>query len=843
MAQQTIQIPADAPRLATHATRRGWDWPNNRTSIDNSLKAVASRNAFLSELTFSSTGQVRLILDNGSSGTNDRAGLDLSNAFETAGGISLTIGGTTYNFDVNSADRTEPYAWDPSNSSDVTSVYNALSSSSVAATLVIRDGPAVVAKPDATAGSVTINAIADGNEGTTVRLGASVTKGSAVYDNVKYAWSATGGTFNDATSATPTWTRPAVNQNRRFTIRLTVTFEGDGTTAKDGTSATAAAANVRPRVLNVVAPQLPVATAGAVAINNIPSGNEGTTVKLGATVTKGSAVYDGVTYAWSVNGGTLDDNTLAAPTWTRPAVSSDQNFTASLTVTFAGDGTTARTGTSATATATKTAAVTNIVVLLPIASAGNASVVIDSIASGIISTEVELSATITKGTGVYDNVSYAWTASAGTLTGEDTATPTWTRPATAQRPTIGLVVTLEGGGTTARAGTSVALARVTQRPTVTLQPTVTAPTVIVPAIAAGDEGTTARLTVIVRGGAYDTISYAWSVSGGTLDDATIASPTWTRPDVDEDTTVLINLQVIVRGDGTNYRPTSRATVNAQVTGSRVNYVAPPLPDATRGTTRVGINNIPNGLTGTDVKLAATVTKGTGVYDTVSYAWSVDFGSLDDATLASPTWTRPDTETNIFVTIDLDCTFRGTGVTAKSGTSFKVDATNVLATVEGTPSQNVYDMSDGTFIDFTTSKLISLGSNAELTGKFVPTGTRRFLNRIAVSNSLVIVSFATSSSGDDRADLTTNFERNGVFIFTIAGTEYTIPLKNMDTTDNYTIRRPAAVIRALFAAFDGSGTLTLDFVSGIKLRYNSKSYSKIVFGGKTYNKIIYGGKTY
>ena len=70
---------------------------------------------------------------------------------------------------------------------------------------------------------------------------------------------------------------------------------------------------------------------------------------LAATVSGGT--YDELDYDWSVSGGTLDDNTLAAPTWTRPEVSADTNFNVDLTVTARGTGAVATDGTSADASA------------------------------------------------------------------------------------------------------------------------------------------------------------------------------------------------------------------------------------------------------------------------------------------------------------------------------------------------------------------------------------------------------------------------------------------------------------------------------------------------------------
>jgi len=53
------------------------------------------------------------------------------------------------------------------------------------------------------------------------------------------------------------------------------------------------------------------------------------------------------------------------------------------------------------------------------------------------------------------------------------------------------------------------------------------------------------LSVTITGGNYDRLTYEWSVTGGTLDDPTAASPVWTRPAFE----ATITLKVKVYGDG------------------------------------------------------------------------------------------------------------------------------------------------------------------------------------------------------------------------------------------------------------------------------------------------------
>ena len=67
-----------------------------------------------------------------------------------------------------------------------------------------------VTLPNAVAPAASINAVADGNEGTTVQLGASLAGGT--YDEIDYAWSVEGGTLDDAAIAPPRRGRARLSQ-------------------------------------------------------------------------------------------------------------------------------------------------------------------------------------------------------------------------------------------------------------------------------------------------------------------------------------------------------------------------------------------------------------------------------------------------------------------------------------------------------------------------------------------------------------------------------------------------------------------------------------------------------
>ena len=84
----------------------------------------------------------------------------------------------------DSDDSTEPYTFNPSNAADVVIFANTVRAlSNHDGTMLLDDNQT----PDASAPTVTINDIPDGNEGTGVILSAVLAGGT--YDTVTYAWS------------------------------------------------------------------------------------------------------------------------------------------------------------------------------------------------------------------------------------------------------------------------------------------------------------------------------------------------------------------------------------------------------------------------------------------------------------------------------------------------------------------------------------------------------------------------------------------------------------------------------------------------------------------------------
>ena len=171
----------------------------------------------------------------------------------------------------------------------------------------------------ATAPTVAINGIPDGKQRDTESLSLDVTGGS--YSRLTYAWSSNyGGTdqFSDATSATPTWTRPDTDRDRNVSIKCAVTAHDDN----DNTQA------VRTDTEPTTIFHLPNADAPSINVLYPPEDFEGTKYTLATEVGKTHAgTFDRLTYNWFVFHGNqdfadfvLDDRHAANPVWTRNRV-------------------------------------------------------------------------------------------------------------------------------------------------------------------------------------------------------------------------------------------------------------------------------------------------------------------------------------------------------------------------------------------------------------------------------------------------------------------------------------------------------------------------------------------
>ena len=417
--------------------------------------------------------------------------------------------------------------------------------------------------PLPTAPSVMIAAVSDGDEGTTVQLSATVTGGA--YDTgPTYAWTVSGGTLNNATSETPTWTRPSVNANTDYDINLAVSVAGDGTSYRAGESASASATTVSSTVRNVVTDTTPPAFSSA----NVNEAGTTFTIEFDEALDTGSIP---ALSAFAIRE-TLTDNTVRNKGGSGITVVGSEvriSFTvailagSTLTVAYTAPGTNPLQDAAGNDVVTFAAQSATNNVPVPTATL---TVDIGNIPSGNEGTTVQLSPTV--GGTATGTITYAWSATGGTLDDATIAAPTWTRPSVSSSTTYTVSLTVMREGVSASDSDTT-----TVFDTDTQLPLPVAPSATIDAVATGSEGTTVPLSATVTGGSYDSLSYAWSVEAGTLNNAAAESPIWTRPQVNANTSYDIDLTVRAHGDGSTRRAGTTATATATTISATVTNVA------------------------------------------------------------------------------------------------------------------------------------------------------------------------------------------------------------------------------------------------------------------------------
>lgn len=409
-------------------------------------------------------------------------------------------------------------------------------------------------------------------------------------DALTYLWTAPDGiTLSSATIAKPTFTAPEVNSDKTFTFSLIV---NDGTV-------NSIADHV---VITVKANQAPTANAGP-----DKSVMENSSVTLDGS---GSSDPDNntITYKWIAPSGiTLSSATVAKPTFTAPEVSSNTNYTFTLVV---NDGTLDSPADQVVITVKQENKA-------PYANAGtNQSINENSLYTLDGSSSYDPDS---------DPLTYKWTGPIGvTLSSATVAKPTFTAPeVTIDTDFIFTLVTNDGVEDSQADQVKITVRQVNKAPVANA-----GPDQIV------DEGSVVSLngsTSTDTDG--DQLSYNWTAPVGiTLSSATSATPTFTAPDVKQDTQCEFSLKVF---DGNVYSTEDKVVITVK----KVNKA----PVANAGADQVvneGSVISLNGGTSTD-------TDG----DQLTYAWTAPVGiTLSSATSTAPTFTAPE------VAVDTPYTF-------------------------------------------------------------------------------------------------------------------------------------------------------------------------------------------
>ena len=355
------------------------------------------------------------------------------------------------------------------------------------------------------------------NESTTVSL-----DGSASSDPdgnlITYKWTAPAGIIlSSATAAKPTFTAPEVTQDTPYTFTLVV---NDGMVDSPADQVVITVKNVN---------KVPVANAGV-----DKTVNEGTTVSLDGSA---SSDPDGnpLTYKWTAPTGiTLSSTTVAKPTFTAPEVSANTNYTFSLIV---NDGT-------VDSPVDQVVITVKNVNKVPVANAGVDKTVNEG-------TTVSLDGSASSDPDG-NPLTYKWTAPTGiTLSSTTVAKPTFTAPEVSANTNYTFSLIVNDGTVDSPVDQVV----------ITVKNVNKAPVANAGTDQTVNEGSTATLDGSASSDPDgDQLTYIWTAPAGiTLSSATSAKPTFTAPEVTQDTPYTFTLVV---NDGTVDSP--QASVNVTI---------------------------------------------------------------------------------------------------------------------------------------------------------------------------------------------------------------------------------------------------------------------------------------
>ena len=237
MASVTITIPNSGWDLFsnTHVRWNVGTSPLPGIPIGNTLSSDGTTDLYLETLIFPRTTSIDVFLRFADAPTDyGEAGQDLNDQMEASGTITFTASDSSTLTITGIGDATEPYQWMPSNIADVnTFASNLAGLSDRALTVTFDDNPT----PDASAPTVTVTSANNVDSEGMLSVSAAVSGGE--YDTIAYAWDdgSEGGSFS-AQAASTVYTAPDVSSDTDVTLTCTVTVEGDGTNATDGTTDT-----------------------------------------------------------------------------------------------------------------------------------------------------------------------------------------------------------------------------------------------------------------------------------------------------------------------------------------------------------------------------------------------------------------------------------------------------------------------------------------------------------------------------------------------------------------------------------------------------------------------------
>ena len=228
-----------------------------------------------------------------------------------------------------------------------------------------------------------------------------------------------------------------------------------------------------------------------------------------------------------------------------------------------------------------------------------------------------------------DARSYAWTATGGTFANANTASPTWTAPASEGTYTLSVSVTDGKGG---QAGISLKLAVVAARSAANVAVSFNAWPVAtqVTGTPSGQvaHGGVVSLDVAAVDADNDALTYGWTDDcGGSFSDTTVKSPTWTAPASGTGCKVKVGLN-----DGRGGSTTGQLGINLGL--PRIPTMPPVIDESFQSTDAVALGGT------VDLFVAAHDPEG----EAITFTWSASGGTLgspvDTASRSEVRWTAP-----------------------------------------------------------------------------------------------------------------------------------------------------------------------------------------------------------
>jgi len=420
----------------------------------------------------------------------------------------------------------------------------------------------------------------------------SVTAQDSLGHGLFYQWTATAGSFDNATVQNPVWHAPvnATGSTLNYDIGVVVSCSGSGT----------ASGSYSQSVLSV---------SDEVTLISGPSGtpnpvdSEGT---VNLSVTAQDSLGHGLTYQWTATAGSFDNATAQNPVWHAPVntTGSTQNYTISILVSCSG---------GETASGSYSQSVLSVPDEVTLISGPSGT-------PNPVDSEGSVNLSVTAQDSLGHDFTYQWTATGGSFDNATVQNPVWHAPVNAtglaRNYTISVLVSCSAGETASGSYGQDVLS-IGDEITITSAPSGTPNPV--------DSEGSVNLSVTAQDSLGHDLFYQWTATAGSFDNATAQNPVWHAPVNATGSTQNYDIGVVVSCSGS-------ATASGAYSQSVLS-----VPDEV--TLIFGPSGTPNPVDSEgSVNLSVTAQDSLG-HD-LFYQWTATAGSFDNATVRNAVWHAP-----------------------------------------------------------------------------------------------------------------------------------------------------------------------------------------------------------